>query len=123
KLNLQRNRVNLSEALHDCYTDLLPRCVSHRLDFKLEVDGTLPFVLADEEQIVKVLVNLVGNATKFTPPGGSVTLKAGVGEGGVRISVADTGRGIAPEHLETIFEAFRQIDRVDGPGFRGTGLG
>lgn len=123
KLNLRRERVSLREALHNCQTDLLPRCEGHGLDFVLEVDEPLPFVIADEEQIVQVLVNIVGNATKFTPPGGSITLKAEPCEEGILISVTDTGRGIAPENLQTIFEAFRQIDRDDGPGFRGTGLG
>lgn len=123
KLTLRRERVSATEVIRRCYKDMLPKCARHGLTFKLEVPDELPLVLADEEQLMQVLVNLAGNAMKFTPEGGSVELSAIPGDGYVQISVTDTGRGIAPENLDSVFEAFRQIDRVEGPGFRGTGLG
>ena len=123
KLTLRRSAVNVGEILNRCHKDLSPKCTNHTLGFKLEVSNEFPAVLADDEQVMQVLVNLIGNSVKFTPIGGSNTLTASQADAFGRITVEDTGRGIAPENLESIFEAFRQIDRVDGPGFRGTGLG
>jgi signal transduction histidine kinase len=74
-------------------------------------------VSCDRDRIMQVLGNLIGNATKFTPPGGRVALHARERDGAVRFEVEDTGSGIRPEHLPHIFERFRSFDA------RGTGLG
>ena len=63
-------------------------------------------VLADEQRVQQVFANLIGNAVRFTPAGGAVTLSAESAEGGVRFSVTDTGAGIAPQHLPRVFERF-----------------
>jgi two-component system sensor histidine kinase GlrK len=78
----------------------------------------------DEERVAQVLENLIGNALKFTPKGGKVTVRASCGEGErcVAVSVSDTGRGIPRESIERIFDKFKQV----GPGkgrTGGTGLG
>jgi signal transduction histidine kinase len=70
--------------------------------------------------VVRVLSNLVGNAIKFTPSGGRITLGAAPEDSCVRISVADTGHGIPEEHLPHVFGAFWQGDTADR---RGAGLG
>lgn len=74
----------------------------------------------DHERLVQVGANLVGNALKFTPPGGTVRLSAGVDGDQVRLSVSDTGPGIPADQLETIFSPFQQVNRLDR---RGLGLG
>ncbi len=89
---------------------------------------------ADPLKLEQVLVNLLANAVKFTPPGGQVTISAGAEQAGegrrVRICVQDTGEGIAAEHLEAIFEPFFQASRPRpypadrrAARTRGTGLG
>lgn len=84
----------------------------------------LPSVAMDEERVAQVLENLIGNALKFTPTGGRVTVRADGREEDrrVRVSVSDTGRGIPRESLENVFDKFKQV----GPGkgrAGGTGLG
>ncbi len=83
----------------------------------------LPPVTADRERVHQVLFNLVDNAMRFTPDGGAVTVSADRHNGSVQIHVADTGTGIAPEHLPRLFERFYRVDpsrsREDG----GTGIG
>lgn len=74
----------------------------------------------DPGRVLQVLQNVLGNAIKFTPPGGAVRVAGGQAEGGWKVSVTDTGPGIAKEHLETIFERFRQGAKLDR---RGLGLG
>jgi len=79
----------------------------------------------DEDRIIQVLVNLIGNAIKFTPEGGRITVsarrRAGTGPSSIQISVADTGIGISQEDLPKVFEEFAQVGE---PGKEeGTGLG
>jgi signal transduction histidine kinase len=77
-------------------------------------------VEADHERVLQVFSNLVGNALKFTPRGGCVTLAAEPQGAMVRFAVLDTGPGIAPEHLPRIFDRFW---KKDTSGTKGTGLG
>jgi signal transduction histidine kinase len=77
-------------------------------------------VLADHDRIGHVFSNLIGNAVRHTPTGGSITLGAQAVDSSVRFTVADTGTGIPKEYQERIFEKFYQVPE-SGP--RGTGLG
>ena len=80
----------------------------------------MPTVLCDRERILQVLGNLVGNAIKFTPNGGTITVHAEPAEGHVLVSVADTGPGIPDEYVPHIFERYWKGKRE---GRSGTGLG
>jgi heavy metal sensor kinase len=75
------------------------------------------------DDLIRLFLNLLGNAVKFTPPGGRVTVGARKQHGSVHVSISDTGPGIAPEHLPHVFEPFYVIDPSRGNGERGTGLG
>ena len=77
-------------------------------------------MLADHERIGHVFSNLIGNAVRHTPKGGSITLGAEAIDGSVRFTVADTGTGIPKEYQERIFEKFFQVPEADP---KGTGLG
>ena len=94
------------------------------LSLRTSFSPYLARVFVDVDKITQVLVNLVTNALKHTPPGGEITIsvrKAGKQE--VEITVKDTGIGIAPENYKILFDRFRQVGRVAGPGPQGTGLG
>jgi two-component system phosphate regulon sensor histidine kinase PhoR len=80
-------------------------------------------VLADEDKLKWAMQQLVDNAVKFTPGGGRVTLSAAPDSRRVRLSVQDTGIGIAANRLEDIFDDFRQLDGSSTRHFGGTGLG
>src|SRR5260221_8825127 len=79
-------------------------------------------LLADERRLKQIVLNLLTNAVKFTPPGGRIVLSASsTAEGGVALFVADTGIGMTPEEIPVALEAFRQVDggltrRQEGPG-------
>jgi two-component system sensor histidine kinase BaeS len=80
-------------------------------------------LLVDPDRIAEVLGNLLANALRHTPPGGRVEVGwSHVGDG-VEISVADTGEGIAPEHVERIFERFYRVDRARARASGGSGIG
>jgi signal transduction histidine kinase len=100
-----------------------------KLDFTVYIDRDIPSVLiGDDQRLSQVIANLVSNAVKFTPEGGSIHLQAGkMGEEGefctLRISVADSGIGISDEQQKRLFASFEQADSGTSRKFGGTGLG
>ncbi|MGE5265305.1 MAG: sensor histidine kinase [Acidobacteriota bacterium] len=92
-----------------------------RLD--LQVSSNLPRVQADSGRMTQVLLNLLGNALQYTPPGGQVTVRAWAGQGECYFSIRDTGAGIAPEHLPHVFERFYRADKSRSRAGGGSGIG
>ena len=81
-------------------------------------------VCADRDRLQQILLNILGNASKFTPAGGTVTVRTSTDRGCILIAIADTGRGIPPEMLSQVFEPFVQVDRdTDPKRQKGMGLG
>lgn len=88
-----------------------------------DVPADLPAVLADEDRIGQVLLNLVGNALQYTPSEGRVWIRARREGGCVRVAVEDSGMGIASEHLPHIFERFYRVDKSRSRAGGGSGIG
>jgi len=86
------------------------------------VDERLGMIRADERKVKQVLLNLLSNALKFTPAGGTVNVRADVTDGEARILITDTGVGIAAEDQKAVFEEFRQVGTASRK-MEGTGLG
>lgn len=96
-----------------------------RRDLRLEVEtpeGGVE-VFAEPARLEKILGNLLSNALKFTPPGGTVTLRLDADEAAARISVRDTGPGIPPEELPRVFDRFYRGERSSEQAYPGTGIG
>lgn len=97
--------------------------VASEKEVTLVVDTpAMPEIAGDGDRLVQVVTNLVGNAIKYTPPGGHVWISTRVERGGVTLTVRDDGQGIPPSEVARIFERFYQVDKARGPQ-RGTGLG
>jgi signal transduction histidine kinase len=100
-----------------------------RQKFTVLIDNAIPdSLLGDDQRLVQVIINLLGNAAKFTPEEGSITLNArfeGEAHGmcTIRVSVSDTGIGISPEQQAHLFRSFQQADGSTVRKFGGTGLG
>lgn len=86
------------------------------------IPSDLPAIYADEDRLLQILHNLIGNAVKFTHEG-SVNVFAEVKDDQIRVQIADTGIGIPSEHLSDIFQAFHQVDSRIERAYGGTGLG
>jgi adenylate cyclase len=114
----------LSEVFETVRGTLRPLAAKKAIEFQVErADGITPFPM-DAARIKQVLVNLVGNAIKFTPERGRVWVRARTENGTVQVEVGDTGPGIAPEDHEQIFQEFQQARTTLGAGKpEGTGLG
>ncbi len=115
-------KVELVPLIQKVIFELSPIAESKSLRFERHLED-LPVIRMDRERILQVLRNLVGNALKFTPAGGLITISARPVHEGVEVSVSDTGPGIPKEHLSTIFDRFRQAGQPDSGNLKGTGLG
>ena len=93
------------------------------VQLELALDPSVDLVVGDERRIRQVVFNLLSNAVKFTPSGGRVDVSAMKENSDVRIAVADTGPGIAPDDQARIFEEFQQAKATNGERPEGTGLG
>ena len=122
-MELELAPFSLVAALNNAVTLVRERATSHGIRLELEVAPDLDTVVADERKVKQVVVNLLANAVKFTPDGGLVRLRAARESGEVRISVHDTGIGIAPEDQERIFQEFQQATHQGERSREGTGLG
>jgi signal transduction histidine kinase/CheY-like chemotaxis protein len=120
RLDLDRQPFDLDAAALEWIGGVRP--LADRKGVSLFADGNGGMIEADRGRLRQIAYNLLSNAIKFTPTGGQVRLELSRSDDGVRLTVADSGLGIAPEDHEAVFEEFRQVGR---PGDRqpGTGLG
>jgi heavy metal sensor kinase len=117
-----RDRVGLLEVVEDVAEHM--RVVAEAKGLTLQVDRIVPcHVNGDEDQLRRLLFNLLDNAIKFTPAQGAIKVETVRVDGKVRIVVADTGIGIPQEQLPHIFERFYRVDPARGRDTDGTGLG
>jgi signal transduction histidine kinase len=114
-------------ALHAVIAETLRmvkgQAAAARVSLTTDLPDDLPLVHADMRRIKQVILNLVSNALKFTPANGRVTIRAWRLEQGIRIGVADTGIGIAPQDIPKAMERFGQVDSGMARKHEGTGLG
>jgi signal transduction histidine kinase len=123
QVSVKAEQVQIAELAQDVALKLLPRAQEAGVTVSVRPRADLPFVSCDLGLIERVLTNLVENAVRHTPPGGVILLDIEPEERGVRITVADTGEGIAAEDLPRIFERFYRADRSRDRSAGGAGLG
>jgi signal transduction histidine kinase len=115
--------VDVGAAMESCARLVRERAAAAGVTVAVGPHAGLPPLRADSRRLKQILINLLSNAVKFTQAGGRVTIEAAADEQGYRISVNDTGIGIAPEDLATALRPFGQIDSSLARKYQGTGLG
>jgi histidine kinase len=126
QLDLTMAPVSPAEVVRLTVGGMLPLFDEKGVELKSAVPGDLPSVLADVDRVVQVLSNLLSNALRHTPDGGRVVVEAEASDDDeVTFEVTDTGTGIAPDHLERVFERFYRVDksRSRGEARGGSGVG
>jgi GAF domain-containing protein len=113
---------SIKDVVHGVYSAVEPLANSKKLAFKIDVPANLPPARGDDRRLTQVLLNLVGNAIKFTDAG-EVAVKAAASNGAYTITVRDTGPGIAEADQAKIFDEFQQADSTQTKAKGGTGLG
>jgi signal transduction histidine kinase/HD-GYP domain-containing protein (c-di-GMP phosphodiesterase class II) len=122
-MRLARQPIELAEVIEDAARLLQPVAEAGQVDLKVQNDAADTRMDADRDQMKQLALHLGSNAVKFTPPGGSVTLRLSGDARDVTLQVEDTGIGIPEPLLEKIFERFYQVDSSLIRRFGGTGLG
>ena len=120
---LNPTRFPVAKAVSDTYQAILMDAQKHSHTVRLDMPGDLPEVVADQERIMQVMMNIVSNAIKYTPDGGTIVLAAGVRGDRVWMSVDDNGIGIPAADRDRIFERFYRVDKARSRQSGGTGLG
>jgi signal transduction histidine kinase len=120
-LMLRRDPVDLAQVLEQVRQDVQPQAAQRGLELRMHLPESLPPLLGDAERLRQILLNLAGNAVKFTESG-SVEIAVAMDRERLFIHVRDTGYGIAPDALTRIFEPYRQADH-GRPRHHGAGLG
>jgi phosphoserine phosphatase RsbU/P len=126
KLRVEPRCISMRELVQQAAAMLRPTAEAKKIGLEIGVDQRLPLVHADPDRTLEVLINLLDNAIKFTPPGGSVVMKACLVEADhefVYVSVSDTGCGIDAEAKNLIFERLYQDPKASDGSRTGLGLG
>ena len=124
RLELHEEPVDLGQLMQACHRLLADRAGDGKITLAIDVARDLPVVLADPVRLKQIILNLMTNAVKFTPEGGRVTARAAPdAEGGVTITIADTGIGMSPQEIVVALEPFRQVDNAMSRRYEGSGLG
>ena len=123
KVTLSREPVSLVEVMLECRAMIEPQARERGIRIAFPRFDAPYFVLADRTRVKQILVNLLVNAVKYNHAGGTVTVECGPSPpDAIRISVRDTGAGLAPEQMAQLFQPFNRIGR-DGGAEEGTGIG
>ena len=119
---LNREEVDLAELAHNVVEAMQPLAVQGGVGLTAQIRPQVG-VLGDQTRLMQLLMNLVDNALRYTPPGGRVTVEAMAQAGWAELCVADTGVGIAAEHVPHLFERFYRADQSRARSDGGSGLG
>lgn len=124
KIEVKSSRVSLGGLVYEVMETLRPVAAEKKVTLEATLAEPSILIWADRDKINQVLINLIGNAIKFTGAQGKVTVSAARnGNESIQVSVSDTGPGIATEEAEKIFDRFYQIKENSGSKPKGTGLG
>jgi two-component system, OmpR family, phosphate regulon sensor histidine kinase PhoR len=115
--------VDVGATIQDVWSGLTERAAARTVELQVELEPGADVVVVDPDGLRQVLLNLVDNALRYSPPGGRITCRSRVEGGGIVVSVSDTGPGIGREHLPRIFERFYRADHSRSRDEGGTGLG
>jgi two-component system sensor histidine kinase/response regulator len=121
-LTQKKEAISLSRIIERSIEEMTPICQEKGLSLNATVPEGLPTIIGDEESLVRVFTNIIGNATKYTPEGGGITISVQRDEYYVTATISDTGTGIPQDKLPFIFEPFFRVRGKDEK-HRGSGLG
>lgn len=132
RMDLTPNPINIADTAEGLINLIRPQAEKRGIELRLKIDPNIPLITTDAGKFQQIVFNFLSNAVKFTPTGGTVTLAASIGAANtqagnapprLRVSVSDTGPGIAKADHDRVFEKFTQLDSTVTKEHGGTGLG
>ncbi len=123
KVQLELRTLDLCQAVSDAIEVIRPAGIAKSIEITFSNCNEDAYILGDKDRIHQIFANVLSNAVRFTPKGGIVKVNLDSGEAGWSVSIQDTGQGIDPQVLRTIFERFRQSDAGSNRRHGGLGLG
>ncbi len=123
KMSFNFDLAEIPALIRQAAMEIKPLAIAKEIQVRVEDCPDLPLIRIDRERILQVLRNLLGNAVKFTPHKGRITVAACRKDRSLEVRVVDTGCGVPPENLSSIFEKFHQGPPRGGTKMKGTGLG
>lgn len=122
KMDLEFDFFSLYDVFAETRNIISPLALKKNISMNFNVESGF-FINADRTRFKQIMYNLVSNAIKFTPAGGSVEVRVSRLENGIRVTVSDTGIGISKDEIKHLFKPFKQIDSTLSRKYEGTGLG
>jgi PAS domain S-box-containing protein len=121
RMTMRTADVDINDVLMEAIARATPSAAA--VEFKSDLDARLPIVAGDRDRLIQVVANLVNNAVKYSPEGGTVTMSSRVEGRYALVSVTDTGIGIPQDEIGHVFERFRRVRSGAAQAIPGTGLG
>jgi len=121
--NMTVEEFSIEQSLRDVHAAIALEARRRNHVFYLELEWKLPNIMGDRARIEQVLMNIISNAIKYTPDGGTITISSGSLDGNIWVSVEDTGIGIPQEDLGRVFDRFYRVEKARSREAGGTGLG
>jgi len=123
KLEIERGPIAVPQLVDRVTDGITPTAAARRITLRTRIAESVPPIEGDAKRLHQVLNNVLSNAVKFTPDGGSIDVECGVDDTWVQVIVRDSGAGIPPEFLPFVFDRFRQADSRTTRRHGGLGLG
>ncbi|EFO79075.1 histidine kinase [Oscillochloris trichoides DG-6] len=123
QLTVNLQPLDLAQVVGYLTAQFRPECEDEGISLVVNLPAHLPLVYADQQRIEQVLINVLVNAIRYTPPGGTIKIRAELHPGSVRLLVQDSGIGIAPDQLPMIFDRFYRVDASRSRHSGGAGVG
>lgn len=122
-ITLEKRRISMVEMAQSCTEKLRIEAENKKQTLICTPDKQTPYIIADRDRMEQVILNLIGNAIKYTAENGKISVTTGIQNNSVWLKVEDDGIGIRSEELDKIFDRFRRVDKARSRGMGGTGLG
>ena len=120
---MKMEQQDLKTIISDVADLISIQCKNKNIKLITDIQKDIPPILADRTQLERVFINLLGNAVKFTPEDGKITIKTHTENNVIQVGISDTGIGIPPDSLSMLFEEFYRVDNPINQLVKGTGLG
>lgn len=120
---LELHPINISQQIETIFHQMRAQFDDKGVDLKIELTPEMPFVMADEDRVSQILINLLGNALQYTPENGRVVVTAKPIGKEIQIRIIDSGLGIPIEHLPHVFTRFYRVDKSRSRAGGGSGIG